>query len=113
MGLESINSSTVSHIPSAFGEGDVLKAVLTLPGVKSVGEASSGFNVRGGSADQNLILFNGGTIYNPSHLFGVFSAFNTDVVEDIELYKSSIPWNTAAVFLPCWTSIPATETPNA
>ena len=91
MGLESINSSTVSHIPSAFGEGDVLKAVLTLPGVKSVGEASSGFNVRGGSADQNLILFNGGTIYNPSHLFGVFSAFNTDVVEDIELYKSSIP----------------------
>ena len=91
MGLETINSATVTHIPSAFGEGDVLKAVLTLPGVKSVGEASSGFNVRGGSADQNLILFNGGTIYNPSHLFGMFSAFNTDVVDDIELYKSSIP----------------------
>lgn len=91
MGLEKINSATVTHIPSAFGEGDVLKAVLTLPGVKSVGEASSGFNVRGGSADQNLILFNGGTIYNPSHLFGIFSAFNTDVVDDIDLYKSSIP----------------------
>ncbi len=91
MGLEEINSSTVTHIPSVFGEGDVLKAVLTLPGVKSVGEASSGFNVRGGSADQNLILFNGGTIYNPSHLFGIFSAFNTDIVDGIELYKSSIP----------------------
>ena len=91
MGLETINNSTVTHIPSAFGEADVLKAVLTLPGVKSVGEAASGFNVRGGSADQNLILFNGGTIYNPSHLFGIFSAFNTDVVDGIELYKSSIP----------------------
>lgn len=91
MGLETINSSTVKHIPSAFGEGDVLKAVLTLPGVKSVGEASGGFNVRGGSADQNLILFNGGTIYNPSHLFGIFSAFNMDVVDNVELYKSSIP----------------------
>ncbi|MCR5326573.1 MAG: TonB-dependent receptor [Bacteroidales bacterium] len=91
MGLETINSNLVSHIPSAFGEGDVIKAVLTLPGVKSVGEASSGFNVRGGSSDQNLILLNGGTIYNPSHLFGVFSAFNNDVLDEVELYKSSIP----------------------
>ena len=91
MGLETISSATITHMPSAFGEGDVIKAVLTLPGVKSVGEASSGFNVRGGSVDQNLILFNGGTIYNPSHLFGIFSAFNTDVVDGIELYKSSIP----------------------
>ena len=91
MGLETINTATMTHIPTAFGEGDVIKSVLTLPGVKSVGEASSGFNVRGGSADQNLILFNGGTIYNPSHLFGVFSAFNTDVIDEVELYKSSIP----------------------
>ncbi|MBO4671009.1 MAG: TonB-dependent receptor plug domain-containing protein [Bacteroidales bacterium] len=91
MGLETINSNIVSHIPSAFGEGDVIKAVLTLPGVKSVGEASSGFNVRGGSSDQNLILFNGGTIYNPSHLFGVFSAFNNEILDGVELYKSSIP----------------------
>ena len=91
MGLEQLSSATLTHIPSAFGEGDVLKAVLTLPGVKSTGEASSGINVRGGSADQNLILFNGGTIYNPSHLFGIFSAFNTDVVDDVDLYKSSIP----------------------
>ncbi len=91
MGIERVRINTINKIPSAFGESDVLKAVLTLPGVKSVGEASSGFNVRGGSSDQNLVLFNDGTIYNPSHFFGVFSAFNTDVINDIELYKSSIP----------------------
>ena len=91
MGVEKVSVKTVSKIPSAFGEGDVIKAVLTLPGIKSVGEASGGFNVRGGSADQNLILYNGNTIYNPSHLFGIFSAFNPDIVDGIELYKSSIP----------------------
>ena len=91
MGVEKVSVKTMSKIPSAFGEGDVIKAVLTLPGIKTVGEASGGFNVRGGSADQNLILFNGNTIYNPSHLFGIFSAFNPDIVDQIELYKSSIP----------------------
>ena len=91
MGVEKVSVKTVSKIPSAFGEGDIIKAVLTLPGIKSVGEASGGFNVRGGSADQNLILFNGNTLYNPSHLFGIFSAFNPDIVDNIELYKSSIP----------------------
>lgn len=91
MGLERVRMNTIKKIPTAFGESDVLKVVLSLPGVKSVGEASSGFNVRGGAADQNLILFNDGTIYNPSHMFGIFSAFNTDVINDIELYKSSIP----------------------
>ena len=91
MGVEKVSVKTVNKIPSAFGEGDVIKAVLTLPGVKSVGEASGGFNVRGGSADQNLILFNGSTIYNPTHLFGIFSAFNPDIVSNVELYKSSIP----------------------
>ena len=91
MGIEKVRINTIQKIPSAFGEADVLKVVLTLPGVKSVGEASSGFNVRGGSSDQNLVLFNDGTIYNPSHFFGLFSAFNTDVINDIELYKSSIP----------------------
>ena len=91
MGVEKVSVKTVSKIPSAFGEGDVIKAVLTLPGIKSVGEASGGFNVRGGSADQNLILFNGNTLYNPSHMFGIFSAFNPDIVDNIELYKSSIP----------------------
>lgn len=91
MGIEKVRINTITKVPSAFGESDVLKVVLTLPGVKSTGEASSGFNVRGGSTDQNLVLFNDGTIYNPSHLFGIFSAFNTDVINDIELYKSSIP----------------------
>ena len=91
MGLERVRMEIVGKIPSAFGEADIIKAVLTLPGVKSVGEASSGFNVRGGSSDQNLILFNDGTIYNPTHLFGIFSAFNPDVVSEVELYKSSIP----------------------
>jgi hypothetical protein len=74
-----------------FGETDVLRVVLTLPGVTSVGEASTGFNVRGGAADQNLILFSDATIYNPSHLFGFFSAFNPDVVKGVELFKSGIP----------------------
>ena len=91
MGVEKVSVKTLGKIPSAFGEGDVIKAVLTLPGIKSVGEASGGFNVRGGSADQNLILLNGNTIYNPSHCFGLFSAFNPDVTDNIELYKSSIP----------------------
>jgi hypothetical protein len=65
--------------------------ITTLPGVKTVGEASTGLNVRGGSADQNLILFNEATIYNPAHFFGMFSAFNPEIVRDVELYKSSIP----------------------
>lgn len=91
MGIEKVRIDRIKHVPSAFGEADVLKIVLTLPGVKSVGESSGGFNVRGGAADQNLILFNEGTIYNPTHLFGLFSAFNPDVVNDIELYKSTIP----------------------
>ncbi len=91
LGLEKIQIDRIKKIPSAFGEGDILKAVLALPGVQSVGEASSGFNVRGGSVDQNLILLNEGTIYNPNHLFGLFSAFNSDVISHAELYKSSIP----------------------
>src|SRR3954452_9702719 len=62
-----------------------------MPGVKSVGEASTRLNVRGGAADQNLVFFNDATIYNPSHFFGLFSAFNPEVVKDVELYKSSIP----------------------
>ena len=88
---ERLTIKAIKQMPAVFGEADILKAVLTLPGVKTVGEASTGFNVRGGSADQNLILFNDATIYNPSHFFGFFSAFNPDVVKDVELYKSNIP----------------------
>jgi outer membrane receptor for ferrienterochelin and colicin len=91
MGSEKFKPQLLKNIPSAFGESDIMKIVLTLPGVTTVGEASSGYNVRGGATDQNLILFNGGTVYNPSHLFGLFTSFNSDAVEDVELYKSSIP----------------------
>jgi hypothetical protein len=91
MGVERLTIKAIKQIPVVLGEADVLRAVLTLPGVTSVGEASTGFNVRGGSADQNLILFNDATIYNPSHLFGFFSAFHPDVVKGVELYKSAIP----------------------
>lgn len=91
LGVERMAIKDIRNIPTAFGEIDVIKIIMTLPGVKSVGEASGGFNVRGGATDQNLILFNEGMIYNPSHLFGLFSVFNPDVVKDIELYKSSIP----------------------
>ena len=91
MGLQKIDIKTIKQVPVVFGEADILRVVTTLPGVKTVGEASTGLNVRGGSTDQNLILFNDATIYNPAHFFGMFSAFNPEIVRDVELYKSSIP----------------------
>jgi hypothetical protein len=91
MGVQKIDIKTIKQVPVAFGEADLMRVMLTLPGVKSVGESSTGLNVRGGSADQNLILFNDATIYNPSHFFGLFSAFNPEVVKDVQLYKSSVP----------------------
>jgi hypothetical protein len=91
MGIQRLDAKTIKQVPVVFGEADVLRVALTLPGVKSVGEASTGLNVRGGSADQNLILFNDATIYNPSHFFGMFSTFNAETVKDIQLYKSGIP----------------------
>jgi hypothetical protein len=91
LGVTRLDIKSIKQIPAAFGEADVLKVVLTLPGVTSVGEATTGFNVRGGAADENLILLDGATIYNPAHFFGFFAAFNPDIVKDIELYKSSIP----------------------
>ena len=91
MGIERLKIKDIKNIPTAFGEVDIIRVVMSLPGVKAVGEASSGFNVRGGATDQNLILYNEGTIYNPTHMFGFFSAFNPDLIKDMELYKSSIP----------------------
>ncbi|MFD0795168.1 TonB-dependent receptor domain-containing protein [Mucilaginibacter litoreus] len=91
LGVSRLDIKTIKQIPTVFGEADVLRVVLTLPGVQSVGEATTGFNVRGGAADQNLILLNDATIYNPAHFFGFFSAFNPDIVKGVELYKSSIP----------------------
>ena len=91
LGTEKIQIAKIKNIPTAFGEVDILKVVQSLPGVKTVGEASTGFNVRGGATDQNLILLNNGTIYNPNHLFGFFTAFSSDMIRDAELFKSSIP----------------------
>ncbi|MBB2144743.1 TonB-dependent receptor plug domain-containing protein [Pedobacter sp. LMG 31464] len=91
MGVNKLDIKSIKQVPSVFGEPDILRVVLTLPGVQSVGEASTGFNVRGGAADQNLILLDESTIYNPSHFFGFFSAFNPEIVDNVELYKSSIP----------------------
>ena len=91
MGLEKLDIKTMRQVPTAFGETDILRVIMTLPGVKTVGEGSTGLNVRGGASDQNLILFNDATIYNPSHLFGFFSAFNPDILQGVELYKSAIP----------------------
>ena len=91
MGVNKLDIKTIKQVPSVFGEPDILRVILTLPGVQSVGEASAGFNVRGGAADQNLILLDDATIYNPSHFFGFFSAFNPEIVKDVQLFKSSIP----------------------
>jgi hypothetical protein len=91
MGLEKLDIKTMKQIPLALGETDIMKVVLTLPGVQSVGEGTVGLNVRGGAANQNLLLFNDAVVYNPSHLFGFFSTFNPDVLKNVELYKSAIP----------------------
>ena len=91
MGTEKINIKMLKQIPMSLGEVDVIKSSLLLPGVQSVGEASAGYNVRGGSTDQNLMLLNEAPILNPSHFFGFFSTFNSDVIGDATLYKSAIP----------------------
>jgi hypothetical protein len=90
MGMEKLDIKTMKNMPLALGETDVMKVVLTLPGVQSVGEGTVGLNVRGGATNQNLILFNDAIVYNPSHLFGFFSTFNPDVLKNVELYKSGI-----------------------
>lgn len=91
MGMEKMDMKSIKQVPTVFGESDIVRVVMALPGVQTAGESSTGLIVRGGSADQNLILFNESPIYNPSHLFGFFSSFNPDVVKDVELFKSSIP----------------------
>jgi hypothetical protein len=90
MGVEKLDIKTMKQMPLVLGETDIMKVVLTLPGVQSVGEGTAGLNVRGGTTSQNLILFNDAVVYNPSHLFGFFSTFNPDVLKNVELYKSGI-----------------------
>jgi len=91
MGMNKVNIEMIRQIPAMMGESDVLKTALLLPGVQTVGEGASGFNVRGGSTDQNLILLDRAPVFNSAHFFGFFSAFNPDVVKDFKLYKSGIP----------------------
>lgn len=91
MGVQTLTVSEMKKLPAILGEVDVLKGILVLPGVNSAGEATVGFNVRGGAADQNLILFENSTLFNPSHLFGFFSAINADMIESVELMKAGIP----------------------
>lgn len=91
VGVEKINISSFRLMPTSMGESDIVKSVLLIPGVHSIGEGSAGFNVRGGSADQNLILLYGAPVYNSSHFFGFFSAINSDIIKDVTLYKGGIP----------------------
>ncbi|MEO8535257.1 MAG: carboxypeptidase-like regulatory domain-containing protein [Flavobacterium sp.] len=90
MSVNKLSMEDIKRIPVAMGEADPLKSILTLPGVTNAGEASSGFNVRGGAADQNLILLDGAPVYSDSHMFGFFSVFNADIVSGLELYKGGI-----------------------
>ena len=89
--VNKLSIQSIKNMPAVLGEVDVLKAILQLPGVTNAGEGSSGFNVRGGSADQNLVLLDEATVYSSSHMFGFFSVFNADAIKDLKLYKGGIP----------------------
>ncbi|PQJ72329.1 TonB-dependent receptor [Polaribacter butkevichii] len=91
MSVNKLTSATIKQIPVVLGEADIIKSLILLPGVTSAGEGASGFNVRGGAADQNLILLDEAIVFNSSHLFGFFSIFNPDVIKDVKLYKGGIP----------------------
>lgn len=91
MSVNKLTSATIKQIPVVLGEADIIKSIILLPGVTSAGEGASGFNVRGGAADQNLILLDEAIVFNSSHLFGFFSVFNPDVVKDVKLFKGGIP----------------------
>ncbi|MGB4776014.1 MAG: TonB-dependent receptor [Daejeonella sp.] len=91
MGVEKVNVKEISNVPVLFGERDILKTLQLLPGIKSAGEGNSGFYVRGGSTDQNLILLDEAPVYNASHLFGFFSTFNSDAIKDVTVYKGGMP----------------------
>jgi hypothetical protein len=90
-GVERLTLKDIKELPAFLGEVDVVKSLLMLPGVSTVGEGASGFNVRGGRVDQNLVLLNGGQLFNSSHVLGFFSVFNPDVTDDFTLYKGNVP----------------------
>ncbi len=91
MSTMKISYKTIKQIPALFGEVDIIKAIQLLPGVQSTSEGGSGFSVRGGSPDQNLILLDEATVYNASHMMGFFSVFNNDAIKDVKIYKGDIP----------------------
>jgi hypothetical protein len=91
MSVNRLDIKTIKAIPALLGEVDVIRSLLSLPGVTSVGEGGVGFNVRGGASDQNLIIQDEANVYNASHLFGFYSVFNPDAVKDVKLYKGGIP----------------------
>ena len=91
LGMNKLDINQIKHFPVTIGEVDLIKTALLLPGVQTVGEGASGFNVRGGGTDQNLVLMDGAPLFNTSHMFGFFSVFNSDAVKEFDLYKSSIP----------------------
>ncbi|WP_259070251.1 TonB-dependent receptor [Mucilaginibacter sp. X4EP1] len=91
MGVEKLNMSQINNVPVLLGEKDILKTISLLPGVKAASEGNTGFYVRGGASDQNLILLDEATVYNASHLFGFFSTFNSDAIKDVSLYKGGMP----------------------
>jgi hypothetical protein len=91
MGVEKLSMSEVNKLPVLLGERDVMKSIQLLPGFKSAGEGNSGFNVRGGGTDQNLVLLDEAPVYNASHLLGFFSTFNSDAIKDVSVYKGGMP----------------------
>ncbi|MDD3568416.1 MAG: TonB-dependent receptor, partial [Bacteroidales bacterium] len=91
MSVAKLDIKTIQRMPALLGEVDVIKAIQLLPGVQSTSEGASGFSVRGGAMDQNLILLDEATVYNASHLMGFFSVFNNDAIRDVKLYKGDIP----------------------
>ncbi|NII24426.1 TonB-dependent receptor [Pseudoflavitalea sp. X16] len=91
LGIQQMSMAQIKKIPAFMGEPDVVKALLTLPGITSVGEGAAGFNVRGGNVDENLIIMDEAPVYNSSHLLGFFSVFNPDAVKNVTLYKSAFP----------------------
>src|SRR5689334_24579253 len=91
MSVEKIDVHEIRTIPVLFGERDILKTIQLLPGIKSAGDGNSGFYVRGGNVDQNLILLDEAPVYNASHLLGFFSTFNSDAIKDMTVYKGGMP----------------------
>ena len=115
IGKTTLNTAELKEIPLVLGEQNILKAATLLPGISTTGEAATGFNVRGGKADQNLILLNGTPIVNPNHFFGIFQALNPFAIESLNVYKGNIPieyeGRTSSVF-EITTQSPSTSVPK-